>query len=273
MIKQLMALVLFLGIFVSAGAASTYLSYPSELAFEETVFLDTEAHMKIMEIKYLGMVSPGQIITLVFDRYAGGNFNWTEAIVDAPIWNTVEEIEASAHNITVELQVPTNTAEGKYNFRVNISNYLELRATESVGFQVEIKHDIYDFELPDETFANAGETTTLSMNIKSYSIAPETLTLGEFEGLPAEWSQKTELFVGPLEEKSTSFSIRPMQEGYYNLNFKLTRASSGVAETESFGLRVYPTIKAKFQAFGEGFGLVPILLQPFYSLLSWLGLF
>ena len=271
MIKHLGLMLLFSAIFLSSVNASTYVLYPVQMSFEEVLELDTVAHALIMEQKYLGKVSPGQVIELVFDRYSGGNFNWTDAVIDAPAFGLVQEIEASAQNITAKIPVPTDVTEAQYLFTVNISNYLGLRAIESVTFVVDVLHDVYTFDFPEGTTINAGETTTLTLNIKSYSIAPETLTLGNFEGLPAKWSQTATLFMGPLDQKAASFSVTPLQEGFYDLQFKLTHASSSVAETKNFALRVYPTIKAKFQSFGEGFSLVPMLLQPLYSLLSWLG--
>lgn len=272
MIKHLGLMLLVFSIFLGSVNASTYLTYPTEITFEEAVELDTVAHVRIMEQKYLGKVSPGQVIELVFSRYTGGNFNWTDAILYAPDFGVVQEFDAGTQNITVNLKVPTETVEGTYTLQVNISNYLELKATESVGFQIDVQKNIYVFSLPESTTIDAGETTTLSLNVKSLSIAPETLTLGTFEGLPAKWSQTATVFIGPLQQKTASFSVTPLQEGYYDLQFKLTRASSYIAERKNFMLRVYPTIRAKFQSFGEGFSLVPMLLQPFYSLLSWIGL-
>jgi len=265
--KKLLLLILL----ISIACANVYLISPLEKTVEEIDHSDYELHITYLRDAHLGKIGPGQALDLVFLRNADENFKWNGLeILECSYECTTDTTEET---ITVSTQIPIGEPEGLKRVTLKFKNDLNLRTPEIVSFTFMItKESLYVFEVPEDLEVIAGESQKVWFHLQSNSISTDELILGDFEGFPAAWSHSGTIQIKPDEKKALNFDITALDEGFYPIKFQLTSTSGAVLGQQEVTLRVLPSLKSKFIIYSEGFAFIPALLQPFYSLLSWLSL-
>lgn len=249
-------------LFCSVALASVNLIYPAQLQLEK----GTQAE--------LGKISPGQTLKLIFDRQTGGNFLWDRIMLTPPAGWEKDDAPLTTRDVdslTVFLRVAEDAA-GDYSFVATARNDLGLRSPEEVTFKINVTKNVYSYSFAEGYFVEAGKTSLIPLRVRSESIAEDTLYFGKIAGLPAKWVTAEPLLIAPGAEKNTTISVTPIDEGFFRIDFAVSRNSSSIIDSAKAHLRVKPTLQSKLRAYGEGFSLVPIILQPFYALLSLFGL-
>lgn len=262
-------------LFVAVGTANISVLAPVQLAFDKTIYTDFETQSHYMGNATIGRVAPGQTVYLVFDRETGDEFLWTNIQLDVPEGWTKDDSKNSTRDIssvTASFTLPKNITLGTYEVRASAQNDLGVRATESIGLSFEVVERVFTITPPADARVNAGDATPIHVSVSNIGVGSDVLVLGSISGLPARWTQGQYVPIGPLETRQVTITTSPLDEGLYVLGFQVRRASSPIVDENQFYLRVLPTLKAKFRAMSEGFDLIPMILQPIYSLLSFLGL-
>ncbi|MEM0372318.1 MAG: hypothetical protein QXO69_00530 [archaeon] len=265
--KKLLALL----VLASTALASATLTYPQSIFMDYGTYND--ANQYYLGSFDLGKVAPGQTLKLMFSRNTGPGNTESEASI---FWETAEGEGISSQINGMELvatHVVPVTARGKYSFNVVLKgSELGTIAPHFITFNVFVTENIYSFKYENSHVMDAGATKTVEMKITSSSAASDTLMFRNVDGMPSGWLDQKDVVIGPGETKTIAMKITPNEEGMYNANVRVTRKSSAVQDSVPLTLRVKPTVSSKLKAFSEGFSIIPVIMQPFYSLLSLLGM-
>lgn len=241
-------------------------------AFGTTTLVSPKNIVLTDGVNFLGDVGPGQTIDLVFSR--GTGITGEERAI---FWHSAESDKVlgpstlQGDELLLQVRVPTDL-RGAYSFSVTMrGSEVGLIQPETYDMRVNIKENIFDFTYSQDYTINAAETKNISVVVRSSSIADDTLIFEDTEGIPSGWLTRGTVEVPALSEKIVLLGVTPLEEGYYKAKINVGRESSSIVDPVSFNIRAYPTLNSKLESFGEGFSIVPYILQPFYSLLSWLG--
>jgi len=241
-------------------------------AFSTTTLVSPNNVVLTDGINFLGDVAPDQTIDLIFSRGTG-----VTGEQRAIFWYYAELNEAVApstiegNEILLQVRIPTDN-RGAYSFSVTMKgSEVGLIEPETYDLRVNIKENVYDFTYTQNHTFYAAETENISVVIRSSSIADDNLIFEDTEGIPSGWITRGTIEILALSSKSVNLGVTPLEEGYYEAKINVGRESGNIVDPISFNMRVYPTLNSKLESFGEGFSIVPYILQPFYSLLSWLG--
>jgi hypothetical protein len=225
---------------------------------------------------YLGNVMPGQTLELIFSRSTGTTGQqraifWETATATIPGKETVTS-ELRGAKLSLKIKIP-ETHSGKYAFSIKLEGIqLRIIQPEIMKFWVDVRPaSLYNIELSPEYHLNAGESNVVPVKIISSSVASDTLTLTDIEGMPLGWFNRQPVYLRYMSEREMTLDIAPFEEGAYSTTLHISRASNDVVNSEQTVFRVTPTLKSKLKAYGEGIAIVPVILQPFYSLMALLG--
>jgi hypothetical protein len=263
-------------LFMTVVFADISLLQPKTMLFDRVTQVSTSPDLpNVLQGAELGNIAPGQTLAMLFSTTSGGNYDWLQASIVPPQGWAKEDavtLERDVHTLTAYLYVPADAAEGTYTFDVVASRGVEgIRTPERVSITLNVQNDVFEYGFPEGYVAIAGKSE-LQFTVKSNSVGADTLKILGLEGLPEKYTIQTEAEIRPLEERTIILDIKPSDEGVYPITFRIGRTTSPVIDTVQTELRVKPTLQSKLALFGEGFALVPIILQPFYSLLSLFGI-
>ena len=251
-------LLLFL-ILLSIGLSAVTMNYPVQESIEDSIFL--------------GKIAPDQLLELRFSRETGPS-----GTDKAVFWETVLIPDNIFVNKTLDgneivawIRAPSDM-RGIYSFNITAQGDILYIIPQSKEISIEVTEDVYEITYEDYFSTKAGESLEIPISIKSFSIANEELMLTDSEGIPLKWMDIDKVHFDGIGEKQTMLKIIPNEEGLYKIKLKIGRKSSSYINLIKIDLRVYPTVKSKLRAFGEGFSISPIIMQPFYSFLSLFGL-
>lgn len=241
-------------------------------AFGTTTLLNPKNVVLTDGINLLGDVGPGQTVDLIFSRGTG-----VTGEQRAIFWYLAESSEIvtpstiDGDEIILQVKIPTDS-RGAYSFSVTMKgSEVGLIEPETYDLRVNIKENVYDFSYTQDYTLYAAETKYINITVNGSSIADDTFIFEDTEGIPSGWITRGTIEIPALSKKNISLGVTPLEEGYYEAKINIGRESSSIVDPVSFNMRVYPTLNSKLESFGEGFSIVPYILQPFYSLLSWLG--
>jgi len=221
---------------------------------------------------YLGKIAPSQELKLVFSREIGPGGKakaifWEKAVLPNSLFLN-ETLQGDT--ITAWIKMPEEI-RGNYTFNVTLQGDILYLKPETKQITVDVTENVYNIKYETSFHSKTGKAIIVPVTITSESIADETLFLESTENFPMKWVNFPETTFNGKETKQIQLKLKPAQEGYYKIQLKIGRKSSNLINVMSFNLRTMPTIKSKLEAFGEGFSVTPIIMQPFYSFLSLLG--
>jgi hypothetical protein len=260
---------LFVCSVVSASVTITYPIYANFDSRNATYVSQFVGDKTILTGKMLGKVAPGQTLVLVFSRETGSNWLW-DRFQTSTGWN--EHIRIG-DEITLIINIPKD-AQGMYQLNITGTGSYEpgiVKTPEVLPITLEVTPAVYEYVFEQKYDLYVDYPNSVFFKVKSNSLAADVLEFS-IADFPAKWVKKIQAKVEPLQERKLFFSINPMEEKSYRVKFTAMR-ESGITDIVDGTLDVHPaTLKTKLKSLSEGFSIVPIILQPFYSLLSLLGL-
>jgi hypothetical protein len=271
MLKQLLTSLVAFSLFLTLASASIHITYPKDVTYSEIAKASKESgDFNYLKTEKLGSIAPGQTLVLKIDRASGTIFLWDNLELRLPEgWKKTGSRQASY--FTYEITVPKETAPGTYTITLAASGDIKVMTPNMLNLTVDVRTNLYSFKLNPTYTAYMDTSNVIPFSIRSDSLAIDTLYL-TLEGIPVNWFQAKNVVVAPLEEKKLFFLVTPKNEGTYGLTFTAQSSLGGAAGAMDSQLIVKPTsLKAKLQVLNEGFSIVTVILQPFYSLLSLIG--
>jgi hypothetical protein len=268
--KRLVSFILL----IATVAASASLTYPQIINMNDGV-LDTQQQVLYMGTFDLGNAAPNQELTLIFSRNTGENGALSSASI---FWQSAEgnvDYSLSGSAITVTHRIPE--ISGDYYFNVTLKGSdVGTITPHIITFKVFVKKEIYTYDYTENHTVMAGVAKSFDLLIRSSSAAGETLSFRNSEGIPSSWitagDSRNSIFIEPYGTRTVAVTLTPNEEGNFDANLFVLRESSNVRDSLPLNVRVKPTVQSKLRAFSEGFSIIPVVMQPFYSLLSMMGL-
>ncbi|GEM_PF-2803448 len=224
----------------------------------------------------LGNVMPGQTLELIFTRDTGttGQMRaifWETATATLPDNSTLKS-QLMGGRLSLKIPIPKGFT-GKYALSVRMEGtQIGIIQAETVNLWVNVQNGLYGFDMKPEYHISAGQPNNIPVTVTSSSAASDTLSVTSTEGMPFGWFDRQPTYIRYVSSREMNLDIAPFEEGYYPTKISISRASDGVLEMKTTAFRVTPTLKSKLKAYSEGISIVPVILQPFYSVLSFLGL-
>lgn len=263
--------IVFLVLLATIVSASSTLVYPQMIHMNIGSYDENNDYY--MGEFDLGKIAPGQNLKLIFSRNTSEYNTESEASI---FWIRADgndiHSSMSVHFIEASYEIPFNLrGEHKFNLTLRGSEVGTI-APHIITFKTFITENVYDFEFQKEHVLKAGETKEITMKIKSHSASADTLTFKNTEGIPSNWIKKTDVLIEPGETKIITIKANANEEGQYFAKLNVGRHSSQLHDSLEMNFRVKPTLSAKLKAFSEGFSIIPVVMQPFYSLISILGI-
>jgi len=250
----------------SVTLADITMTYPRSIVASATDHFDNQTYVQVLVAERLGKISPGQLLVINFSRTSGSDYNWDDLAIGEP-WghSTVTDY---ADSFTAKIPIPAN-ASGDYTLSFSLSNSFGFRTSQRLPLVVEVTEAAYTFGLNSTYSVTAGQTNLLQIPVISESVAEDSIDL-TISGLPKNWTTHYVKYMKPFDIGQFDITMRPVEEGAYTLTF-LVKMDSGAIQQLNRTLRVMPTIQSKFESTADGFSLIPAILQPFYSLISFIG--
>lgn len=242
-------------------------------------------------------ITPGQETSITADRLSeklvtcpGRMVCYDNETINATVpwdWNRMRVLDtpegwttdaSTLKTMDIRVLVPRNAVEKEYELTVRAESCLNpdveqcapRTLPDTVKLRLRVSRDVYDYS-PANLRVDAGALSRIPIMITSRSLGADEISLLPVSGAPMKWLGGDQVAIAPLATSVARVSISPFEEGQYNLVFESTLNRSGTVKEISVPVRVVPTVSSKLKSFKEGFALVPNMLQPFYSLLSFFG--
>ncbi len=253
----------------SIASASVALLEPVRIMMNEGKYLEDGSYF-VGEYD-LGKIGPGQELDLVFSRNTGPNGTESKASI---FWekatSTVQQYsyEMKSDKIILKIIMPKGY-RGVYVFNVTMLGVEVGTITpHTITFKVFVTEDVYEYYYDANAVSIQGQTIIIPISIKSNSIAEDVLFFDNTKGMPSKWIQPVSVKMPPLSQHTVMMRVTPNEEGFYDAT--LLSRHAGFNDALPLKLRVYPDFMAKARAFSQGFSITAIILQPFYSLISFM---
>jgi len=271
MLKQIIGQLVIFSLFLSIASASIHLTSPYDITYSQVEKVSSQhGEPNYLKSETLGSIAPGQTLRLVIDRHSGTAFFWDNielTIMDG--WKKTGSKQAEV--FTYDVEIPKDAALGLYNVTIHASGDIQVVTPEVITLSLDVKNDVYSFTTEPSYSVYIDASNALPFSLKSDSIGSDLVRLS-LEGIPADWLGSKDIILSPNEERRMFFLLDPKIEGTYPIKFKATSALGGAAGSADSELIVYPpSLKSKLVVLNEGFSIVTVVLQPFYSLLSLIG--
>lgn len=266
-LKQLVIFPLFLTI-VFAGI---HLTFPVDTTYDFVEKTSTQhGEPNYLAGNMIGSIAPGQTLKLVIDRKSGKTFYWDNLELTVPDgWKKTSSKDALF--FTYETVVPRNAELGTYELTLSASGDIQVLTPEILTISVKVRDDVYSFKADSSYPVHIDTSNLVPFSIRSESLASDSIKLS-LEGIPSDWMGAKEIILSPNEERKTFFLVDPQTEGVYPVSFRAVSTLGAAGGTAPSELVVYPaSLKSKLEVLNEGFSIVTVVLQPFYSLLSLIG--
>lgn len=270
MLKTLLAYGAIFSLFLTLASASIHVTHPVDNVYSTVVKTsDLSGEPNYLKTEKLGNIAPGQSFKLTVDRASGTIFSWDNLDLSVPEgWKKAGSKFAS--EFIYEITVPKEAA-GTYTLTLSASGDIKVMTPNVLSLTVDVRNDVYSFEILPEYEVFMDTSNAVQFSLKSDSLAYDTIHLS-LEGVASEWVKDKSIEIAPNEERRTFFLVDPKNEGTYDVTFAVVSSLEGAAGSADSKLIVRPTsLKSKLTVLNEGFSIVTVVLQPFYSLLSLLG--
>ena len=269
--KTLLAYSVIFSLFLTIASASIHITYPKDVTYSEVVKISKQSgEPNYLKNEKLGNIAPGQSFRITIDRASGTIFFWDNLDLTVPEgWKKVGSKYAS--EFVYEVTVPKETATGSYKIILSASGDIKVMTQNVLNLTIDVRNDVYSFNIMPKYDVFMDTSNSLPFSIKSDSLATDTVYLS-LTGIASDWVASKSAVMAPNEERKAFFLVDPKNEGTYDITFNAVSSLEGAAGSADSKLVVQPTsLKSKLEVLNEGFSIVTVILQPFYSLLSLLG--
>jgi hypothetical protein len=271
MLKTFLTYGIIFSLFLAIAAASIHMTYPKDVTYSDIAKASNQSgDPNYLKQEKLGNIAPGQSFRLVIDRYTERDFVWDNMDVAIPEgWKKVGS--KSASEFIYEINVPKETAIGPYKIILSASVEIKVMTPNILNLTVDVRNDVYSFKVMPEYKVFMDTSNSVPFSVKSDSLATDIVYLS-LGGIASDWVSSKSVVIAPNEERKALFLVDPKNEGTYDITFTAVSSLEGAAGSADSKLVVQPTsLKSKLKVLNEGFSIVTVILQPFYSLLSLLG--
>ncbi len=271
MLKTFLAYGVILSIFLTIVSASIHITYPQDVTYSEIAKASSQSgDPTYLKTEKLGNIAPGQTLRINIARTSGTMFFWDNLDVKVPEgWKKVGSKYAS--EFIYEITVPKETATGTYKIILSASGDIKVMTPNVLNLTIDVRNDVYSFKVMPQYDVFIDTSNAMPFSIKSDSLATDTVYLS-LSGIASDWVASKSAVLAPNEEKKSLFLVDPKNEGSYDITFTAVSSLEGAAGSADSKLVVHPTsLTSKLRVLNEGFSIVTVILQPFYSLLSLLG--
>ena len=271
MLKTLLAYSVIFSLFLTLASASIHITYPKDVTYSEVVKVSKQSgEPNYLKNEKLGNIAPGQSFRIAIDRASGTIFFWDNLDLTVPEgWKKVGSKYAS--EFVYEVTVPKETATGSYKIMLSASGDIKVMTQNMLNLTIDVRNDVYSFNILPKYEVFMDTSNLLPFSIKSDSLATDTVYLS-LSGIASDWVASKSAVMAPNEGRKSFFLMDPKNEGTYDITFNAVSGLEGAAGSADSKLVVHPTsLKSKLEVLNEGFSIVTVILQPFYSLLSLLG--
>ena len=271
MLKTLLAYSVIFSLFLTLASASIHITYPKDVTYSEVAKISKQSgEPNYLKNEKLGNIAPGQSFRITIDRASGTIFFWDNLDLAVPEgWKKVGSKYAS--EFVYEVTVPKEAATGSYKIILSASGDIKVMTQNVLNLTIDVRNDVYSFNIAPKYDVFMDTSNSLPFSIKSDSLATDTVYLS-LAGIASDWVASKSAVMAPNEERKSFFLVDPKNEGTYDITFNAVSSLEGAAGSADSKLVVQPTsLKSKLEVLNEGFSIVTVILQPFYSLLSLLG--
>lgn len=263
-------LILFI-MLTSIALSSVTMIYPKELTVNYGHYDENQDYF--LGVHELGKVAPGQQISLVFSRNTGDNNTESPASI---YWEsaTGKNVISKLSGNTIEAVFTAPEKLGTYLFNITLKgNEIGTIAPHIISFRIETSEDAYEYTFDRMHTMKAGESKEFIIVVKSNSVADDTILFEKAEGIPSGWIVINNIELKSGETKTTTATLTPNEEGHYSANLLIGKKSTAHLDEEEITVWAKPTFTSKMKSFNEGFSIIPVIMQPFYSIFSMIGSF
>ena len=264
MLKRTLLSLLALALLAASGLSSVYMQAPFTRSYEKVVRFNPEKNTYDLGEHYLGKLSPGQSVTLVFSRDSGTPYDWDNIKVLTSPGLRAEQYKTPSSFVVILHAVSEENARVEIQF----AEEFMFRGTERIVFRLDVTRDAYKHSFEKESVL-AAEDSYYVFRVKSESLADDVI-LARIEGLPRAWAGAAQETIRSGQQIEVRIPVKATEEGRYPIRVRV-EYSSGLKEEFQRTLWVKPTMKSKMKSVGEGFVLVPGVLQPLYSIIGFIG--
>jgi hypothetical protein len=229
----------------------------------------------------LGNVGPGQTfyvtVSAATTNQTGSmlNYGWNKLVAtDVPAGWIVQNSSLNNQFLSTEITVGSKEPDGTYSFHltaINLGNYSKIGSLEFT-VQVNVTPDVLKLSASPTTLrAGPGQPAEVSVTINNTGVsdAPFVISLG---GLPS-WNETYTVIALHRTTGTFQYPIYDNEPGVYNLKLYVNSTASPLISKESnLTLVVGASVRNDYSAIGQGVPLFPIIYEPAYAVMYFLGL-
>lgn len=228
----------------------------------------------------LGNVGPGQTFYVTISAVTNnGIFTfdhaWNKLVAsDLPAGWVVQNSSLNNEALSAEIKVAPQLSYGQYTFNItaiNTGNYSGLGALKFTA-AVNVTPNVFKLTTsPSVLRAGPGQPAeiTVIINNTGVSDSPFVISLG---GIPA-WNTTDTVIALHHTTGRFQYPVYEYEPGVYNINLHVNSTASPLISKESnLTLIVGASVRNDYSALGQGVPLFPIVYEPAYAVMYFIGL-
>ncbi len=229
----------------------------------------------------LGNVGPGQTFAITISAETTNatgsmlNFGWNKMVVtDLPAGWIAQNSSLNNRFLSTEITVAPKEANGTYSFNVtaiNLGNYSKIGALKFT-VAINVTPNVLKLDAsPSVLRAGPGQPAEVSVLINNTGVsdAPFVITLS---GLPA-WNTTDTVIALHHTTGKFQYPVYENEPGVYKIKLYVNSTSSPLISKESnLTLIVGASVRNDYTAIGQGVPLFPIIYEPAYAVMYFIGL-
>jgi hypothetical protein len=271
MLKSIAIQLLVFPLFLTIVLASIHVTYPVDVTYSTVAKTSTQHGVpNILQSDLLGSVAPGQTVRLIIDRKSNTTFLWDSVELTIPD-NWKKTGSKAVSDIEYYITVPQEAQTGVYTITLTASGDIQVLTPEVIALEIDVSNNLYHADVNSLYPVYIDTSNAIPFTVRTDSIAREDTRI-ILEGVPTNWVDAKKFTLMPGEERRSFFTMEPKSEGVYPAKFKVLNDEGTELASSDSQITVYPaSLGAKLKVLNEGFSIVTVVLQPFYSLLSLIG--
>jgi hypothetical protein len=228
----------------------------------------------------LGNVGPGQTFYVTISSITNNgvftfDHGWNKLTTSSlPSGWISQNSSLNNQGLSVEITVAPKAPDGKYSFNVtaiNLGNYSKLGALTFTA-TVNVTPNVFKLSAsPPVLTAGPGQPAEISVAINNTGVSdtPFVLSLG---GIPA-WNNTYTVIALHHTTSKFQYPVYENEPGVYNIKLHVNSTASPLISKESnLTLIVRASVRNDYSALGQGVPLFPIVYEPAYAVMYFIGL-
>ena len=230
---------------------------------------------------FLGKVGPGQTFFITINSSTTNNtgylinLGWNRLIAAAiPAGWTAENSSLNRNRLSVELTPSPNAANGTYEFNLSAINTGNESGVGTLNFRayVNVTPNVFKLSVtPKAIVSSPGEPTNLYITINNTGVSDNPFTVS-VQNVPA-WNNTQTVIALHHTTGHFIYPIYGYTPGVYNAKVYVSSLTSPIVyREENITYTVKASLENDYYAIGEGTVSFPILYEPAYAVMYFVGL-